>query len=432
MKIQRERYLKQLIDRMENGLIKVVTGIRRCGKSYLLFTLFTEYLKSNGVPEDHIIQIALDDDLNEKYRNPHELSEHIRSRITDSEKYYILLDEIQFGISREEMRNPDVPVKIYSVLNGLQRLPNTDIYVTGSNSKMLSKDILTEFRGRGDVIEIHPLSFSEYYSYVGGDKISAFEDYALFGGMPLVLNQKTDKAKFKYLSVLCQEVYYKDIQERYSVRYPEILAELTDVLCSSVGSLTNVSKLTKTLHSVKGVKYTDDTIGTYLGYLTDAYLFREAKRYDVKGKRYFEFPVKYYCEDIGLRNVRLNLRQQEETHIMENILFNELISRGYSVDVGVIKQTETDENGKRVQKSCEIDFIVNAGNRKYYIQSALALPTPNKQQQEARPLMAVKDFFKRIIISKTTMKPWIDNAGIHHIGLYDFLLKENVLDDAGE
>ena len=428
MKIQRDRYLRQLIDRIDNGLIKVVTGIRRCGKSFLLFTLFTEYLKSIGVPDDHVIQLALDDDLNEKYRDPHVLSEYVRSRIKDDGKYYILLDEIQFAISREEIRNPDAPVRIYSVLNGLLRLSNTDIYVTGSNSKMLSKDILTEFRGRGDVVEIHPLSFSEYFSFAGGDKISAFEDYALYGGMPLVLKQKSDQAKFKYLSGLFQEVYYKDIQERYSVRYPEILAELTDVLCSSVGSLTNVSKLTKTLCSVKGSRYTEETIGTYLGYLSDAYLFRIAKRYDVKGKKYFEFPVKYYCEDIGLRNVRLNLRQQEETHIMENIIFNELILRGYSVDVGVIQHTETGEDGKRRQKSCEIDFVVNVGNRKYYIQSALSLPTTEKQSQETRPLLAVKDFFQRIIISKTTAKPWSDGFGIRHIGLYDFLLNDTLLE----
>ena len=427
MKIQRNRYLGQLIDRMDNGLIKVITGIRRCGKSFLLFTLFTEYLKSTGIPDDHIIQVALDDDLNETYRDPHALSKYVRSRIKDDGKYYIMLDEIQFAISREEMRNPDVPVRIYSVLNGLLRYRNTDIYVTGSNSKMLSKDILTEFRGRGDVVEIHPLSFSEYYSFAGGDRISAFEDYALYGGMPLVLKQKSDSAKFKYLSGLFQEVYYKDIQERYAVRYPETLEELTDVLCSSVGSLTNAAKLTKTLCSVKGSRYTEETIGTYLGYLSDAYLFRKARRYDVKGKKYFEFPVKYYCEDIGLRNVRLNLRQQEETHIMENIIFNELTSRGYSVDVGVIQHTETGEDGNRHQKTCEIDFVVNAGNRKYYIQSALELPTQEKQKQEMRPLLAVRDFFQRIIISKTVMKPWIDEFGIRHIGLYDFLLNETLL-----
>lgn len=427
MKIQRDRYLQQLIDRIGNGLIKVVTGIRRCGKSFLLFTLFTDYLRANGVTDDHIIQIALDDDLNEKYRDPHELSKYVRSRIKDSGKYYILLDEIQYAIRREELRNPDAPVKIYSVLNGLLRLPNTDIYVTGSNSKMLSKDVLTEFRGRSDAVEIHPLSFGEYFSHAGGDRIAAFEDYALFGGMPLVLSQKTNEAKFKYLSGLFQEVYYRDIQERYSVRHPETLSELTDVLCSSAGSLTNVSKLTKTLCSVKGANFTDEMIGTYLGYLSDAYLFRVAKRYDVKGKKYFEFPVKYYCEDVGLRNVRLNLRQQEETHIMKNILFNELISRGYSVDVGVVRRTESDEDGKRIQKSFEIDFVVNSGGSKCYIQSALNLPTPEKQNQEIRPLLAVKDFFQRIIISKTTMKPWTDEFGIRHIGLYDFLLNDTLI-----
>ena len=392
MRIKRDRYLNQLIERRNNGLIKVITGIRRCGKSFLLFELFAEYLKENGVKDEHIISLPLDDDINEKYRDPHELSLYVRSFVKDSSAtYYILLDEIQFAISREELKNPDVPVRLYSVLNGLLHLPNVDIYVTGSNSKMLSKDIMTEFRGRGDVVEIHPLTFQEYYACCAGmDKISAFEDYATYGGLPLVLSKKTDTAKIQYLKNLFQEVYYKDIQERYQIEDSDVIDEMTDVLCSAVGSLTNVSKITNTLRSVKKRKISDAKIAEYLSYLTDSFLFRQVKRYDIKGKKYFETPSKFYCEDIGLRNVRLNL-------------------------------------GKRHQNSCEIDFIATLGRKKYYIQSALNIPDAEKERQEARPLLSVNDFFQKVIITKSTAKPWIDENGIHHIGLYDFLLNENAL-----
>ena len=425
MNIKREHYLNLLIERINNKQIKVITGIRRCGKSFLLFNIFTEYLRSIGIGNDQIIQIALDDDINEKYRDPHELSLHVRSLIADSGKtYYVLLDEIQFAISRDEMRNPDKPVRLYSVLNGLLHLPNVDVYVTGSNSKMLSKDVMTEFRGRGDVIDIHPLSFREYYDFAGGEKASAFEEYAMYGGLPLVWSKKTDEAKIKYLADLFHEVYYKDIQERYNIEMPDVLDELTDVLCSSIGSLTNVAKIANTLRSVKRRKICDATIADYLSFLTDSFLFRQAKRYDVKGKKYFDYPSKYYCEDIGLRNIRLNLRQQEETQIMENIIFNELTARGYSVDVGVVKITETADDGLRHQKSCEIDFVANTGTKKFYIQSALSIADAEKARQEARPLLAVKDFFQRVIISKSMMKPWTDETGIKHIGLYDFLLNE--------
>ena len=429
MRIKRDRYLNQLIERRNNGLIKVITGIRRCGKSFLLFELFAEYLKENGVKDEHIISLPLDDDINEKYRDPHELSLYVRSFVKDSSAtYYILLDEIQFAISREELKNPDVPVRLYSVLNGLLHLPNVDIYVTGSNSKMLSKDIMTEFRGRGDVVEIHPLTFQEYYACCAGmDKISAFEDYTTYGGLPLVLSKKTDTAKIQYLKNLFQEVYYKDIQERYQIEDSDVIDEMTDVLCSAVGSLTNVSKITNTLRSVKKRKISDAKIAEYLSYLTDSFLFRRVKRYDIKGKKYFETPSKFYCEDIGLRNVRLNLRQQEETHIMENIIYNELAARGYAVDVGVVKTTSTGTDGKRHQNSCEIDFIATLGRKKYYIQSALNIPDAEKERQEARPLLSVNDFFQKVIITKSTAKPWIDENGIHYIGLYDFLLNENAL-----
>ena len=429
MQFKREKYLKQLIERMHNGEIKVITGIRRCGKSYLLFNLFTEYLRSTGVDDEHIIMLPLDDDINEKYRDPQELSAFLRSKVkNDSATYYILLDEIQFAISKEELRNPDKPVRLYSVLNGLLRLPNVDIYVTGSNSKMLSKDIMTEFRGRGDAVEIHPLSFKEFFEAFGGDRSTAFEEYAVYGGLPLVWAKKSDESKFNYLQNLFREVYYKDIQERYNIEFPDILDELVDVLCSAIGSLTNVSKLTNTLRSVKNTKVSNDTIADYLNFLTEAFLFHQAKRYDIKGKKYFEYPSKFYCEDIGLRNIHLNLRQQEETHIMENIIYNDLRIKGYAVDVGVVKIVENGEDGKPHQKSCEIDFIASKGIKKYYIQSALSMNDREKAAQEARPLLAVNDFFRKIIISKTPMKPWYDEHGVLYIGLYDFLLNDDIFE----
>ena len=341
---------------------------------------------------------------------------------------YILLDEIQFAISKEELRNPDKPVRLYSVLNGLLHLPNVDIYVTGSNSKMLSKDIMTEFRGRGDAVEIHPLSFKEFFESFGGDRSTAFEEYAVYGGLPLVWAKKSDESKFNYLQNLFREVYYKDIQERYNIEFPDILDELVDVLCSAIGSLTNVSKLTNTLRSVKNTKVSNDTIADYLNFLTEAFLFHQAKRYDIKGKKYFEYPSKFYCEDIGLRNIHLNLRQQEETHIMENIIYNDLRIKGYAVDVGVVKIVENGEDGKPHQKSCEIDFIASKGIKKYYIQSALSMNDREKAAQEARPLLAVNDFFRKIIVSKTPMKPWYDENGVLHIGLYDFLLNDDIFE----
>lgn len=426
--IKRDHYLTQLITRKENGLVKVITGIRRCGKSFLLFNLYYDYLISEGVPEDHIITIALDDDTNIVYREPAELSKYIRSRISSSkEMYYVFIDEVQYAISREEMNNTE-EIHLYNVLNGLLRLRNVDIYVTGSNSKMLSKDVMTAFRGRGDSVEVHPLSFQEYYGFVGGDKSDAFEEYALYGGMPLVVFKKTDDEKYRYLSTLFEEVYFRDIVERYRIELPDILNELTDALCSSIGSLTNATKIANTLQSVKGIKVDHQTIAHYLDYLSESFLFRCAKRYDVKGKKYFSYPYKYYCSDIGLRNVRLNLRQQEETHIMENIIYNELIVRGYLVDVGVVDLYERDADEKRRRVNCEIDFVVNKGAKKYYIQSALNIDTPDKSKTELRPLVNTNDCFKKIIVTKTSMKPWIDEMGIAHIGLYEFLLNENSLD----
>lgn len=424
--IKRDSYLNRIINKQENGLIKVITGIRRCGKSYLLFNLFYDHLIERGIKEEQIITIALDDDTNIQYRDPDELSKYVRSKIVNKDMYYILIDEVQYAISKEELKNPD-NIRLYNVLNGLMRLRNVDIYVTGSNSKMLTKDVLTAFRGRGDEVRVYPISFKEYYAFVGGDKSDSYEEYALYGGMPLVLSKKTDAEKMNYLQGLFTEVYFKDIVERYEIELPDVLEELTDDLCSSIGSLTNASKITNTLQSVKNIKVSSTTISNYLNYLIESFLFCNAKRYDVKGKKYFEYPSKYYCTDIGLRNARLNFRQQEETHIMENIIYNELLCRGYSVDVGVVEIVERN-NGKKTKKQCEIDFVVNVGAKKYYIQSALNVSDPTKMETELRPLKNTKDFFKKIIISKTSMKPWTDEDGILHLGLYEFLLNENSLE----
>ena len=424
--IKRDEYLKRIIYRKENGLIKVITGIRRCGKSFLLFNLFYDYLIQSGVKEEQIIRIALDDDTFEKYRDSDELSKYIRGKIVNSDMYYILIDEVQYAITKDELKNPE-NIGLYNVLNGLMRLRNVDIYVTGSNSKMLTKDVLTAFRGRGDEIKIYPISFKEFYSLEGGDKSDAYEEYALYGGMPLVLSKKNDVEKMRYLQNLFTEVYFKDIEERYDIGMPDVLSELTDDLCSSVGSLTNASKIAKTLQSVKNIKVSSTTISRYLNYLIESFLFSNAKRYDVKGKKYFEYPSKYYCTDIGLRNARLNFRQQEETHIMENIIYNELLCREYSVDVGVVEIVETNA-GERTKKQCEIDFVVNKGSKKYYIQSALNVSDASKLETELRPLKNTKDFFKKIIVSKTSMRHWTDDDGILHVGLYEFLLNENSLD----
>lgn len=424
--IKRDGYLQRLIDKKENGLIKVITGIRRCGKSYLLFYLYHDYLISQGVDEEQIIQIPLDDDLFVQYRNPEQLSQYIRSKIIDGKMNYIFIDEVQYAISKDELRNPN-EIRLYNVLNGLLRLRNVDIYVTGSNSKLLTKDVLTAFRGRGDEVRVYPLSFKEYYAFVGKDKSDAYEEYALYGGMPLVLSKKNDIDKTQYLQSLFDEVYFKDINERYEIELKDVFEELTDDLCSSIGSLTNASKIARTLQSVKNVKVSSNTISKYLDYLAESFLFNVAKRYDIKGKKYFEYPSKYYCTDVGLRNAKLNFRQQEETHIMENIIYNELLCRGYSVDVGVVEIVKTND-GKRTKSQVEIDFVVNAGSKRYYIQSALNVSDEDKMNTELRPLKNTNDFFRKIIVSKTSMKPWNDEDGILHLGLYDFLLNENSLD----
>lgn len=429
MLIKRDTYVNKLIKKQWNGRIKILTGIRRCGKSTILFDLFSEYLLSQNVDQNNIITLALDDDINSEYRDPEKLSEYVRSKCVDPQKrYYVLLDEIQYAISKKELQNSDEPVRLYSVLNGFLHMKNIDVYVTGSNSKLLSKDVSTEFRGRGDTIHIYPLSFAEYYMASGKDKSDAYEEYAMFGGMPYLLNLDTDEEKYDYLNDLFEEIYFKDIEERYDVRLPGVLRDLTSSLCSSVGSLTNASKIARAVNSTKNAKTDSETISQYLSYLTDSFLFSKSDRYDVKGKKYFDYPSKYYCTDIGLRNVRLGLRQMEPTHIMENILYNELKVRGYSVDVGVVELTEKNKQGRRTQKHLEIDFIARKGAGKYYIQSALNMDDAEKEKAELRPLLAIDDSFTKIIISRSYGRSWTDENGILRIGLLDFLLDENCMD----
>lgn len=429
MIFNRDRYTDALIRKKWNGRIKVITGLRRCGKSTILFDLFHKHLLETGTPEKNIISLALDDDTNRAFRDPYKLSDYVHKVCCDkSEKYYLLLDEIQFAISRDELKNPSEPIRLYSVLNGFLHMKNVDIYVTGSNSKLLSKDVSTEFRGRGDTIHIFPLTFQEYLTFSGKNKHDAYDEFIMYGGMPYLLCLERDEEKYTYLNDLFEEIYFKDIEERYEIRLPGVLRELTSSLCSSVGSLTNSSKIARTVNSKKGIKTDSETISTYLSYLTDSFLFSKAERYDIKGKRYFDYPSKFYCSDIGLRNVSLGLRQQEETHIMENFIYNELLVRGFLVDVGNIDVVEQNQDGKRRQKNLEVDFIARKGSKKYYIQSALSMDDESKALSELRPLKAIDDSFKKIIISKSYGKSWTDSSGILRLGIMDFLLDESGLD----
>lgn len=429
MEIKRDRYLQQVIDYMWDGQVKVITGIRRCGKSFLLNVLFRNYLLGQNVLPDNIISIELDLTKDIKYRDPLALAEYVRSKVEGhGEQFYLFVDEIQMS---DEVKNPYNPdgkkITFYDALNDLRSLPNLDVYVTGSNSKMLSKDILTEFRGRSDEIQVHPLSFAEYYSTVGGDKEDAFEEFAFYGGMPLVLSRPNDTAKANYLSSLFSEVYIKDIVERKKIEREDVLGQLLDLLCSSVGSLTNPKKIADTLRSKTGENIAQNTISAYIDHLEDAFLFSEAKRYDVKGRKYFEYPYKYYCEDIGLRNARIGFRQQEMTHIMENIIYNELIIRGFSVDVGVVYSNEKNDNGSYSKTAREIDFIATKGDKKIYIQSAFALPDEAKTEQELRPFALTGDSFPKIIVRKDIRKRWYDDNGVLNIGLTEFLLDDSVI-----
>ena len=410
-KINRDIYLNKLINKRENGLIKIVTGIRRCGKSYLLDPLFTDYLKSTGVKEDHIIKLELDREENIEYHDPKMLNEYIRSKIKDLDMYYVILDEIQL-VNRFEY-----------VLNGLLYEKNIDVYVTGSNSKFLSSDIITEFRGRGDQVKVYPFSFSEFVSAYDGDKYEAWNDYIIYGGLPLIITKKTDEEKSQYLKELFEETYLRDIIERNGVQRIDILDALINMLASSVGSLTNPKKLYDTFISNGEKELSINTINSYLNAFEDSFIINKSDRYDIKGKKYIQTPQKYYFSDVGLRNARLNFRQQEETHLMENIIYNELLVRGYNVDVGVVEVREGD-----ARKQLEVDFVCNLGNKRYYIQSALALPNREKTVQEQKPLMNIGDNFKKIIVVKENIKSWITEEGVSVIGLQEFLLNPNSLD----
>lgn len=414
---------------MWDGQVKVITGIRRCGKSYLLNVLFKNYLIEQNVPPDNIISIELDLTKDIKYRDPLALAEYVRSKVEgQTEQFYLFVDEIQMS---DEVKNPYNPdgkkITFYDALNDLRSLSNLDVYVTGSNSKMLSKDILTEFRGRSDEIQVHPLSYAEYYSAVGGDKEDAFEEYAFYGGMPLVLSRPNDTAKDNYLSSLFSEVYIKDIVERKKIEREDVLGQLLDLLCSSVGSMTNPKKIADTLRSKTGENIVQNTISSYIDHLEDAFLFSEAKRYDVKGRKYFEYPYKYYCEDIGLRNARIGFRQQEMTHIMENIIYNELVIRGFSVDVGVVYSNEKNDNGSYSKTAREIDFIASKGGKKVYIQSAFVLPDDAKTEHELRPFSLTGDSFPKIIVRRDIRKRWYDEGGVLNIGLTEFLLDDSII-----
>ena len=411
MRIERDLYLNQLINKRNNGLVKIITGIRRCGKSFLLDPIFKEFLLNDGVSEEHIIKIDFDERRNEKFQDPDTLDAYVRSQILDDKMYYLLLDEVQ------KMHDFE------SVLNGFLHIKNLDIYVTGSNSKFLSSDIITEFRGRGDEIRVYPLSFSEFYSAFNGNKEDAWNEYTTFGGLPKILSFKTENEKAKYLKQLLEKTYMTDIVERNKVQKFEVLDSILNILASSIGSLTNPNKLLNTFRSYKTSDLSINTISTYLKYLQDSFLINKSERYDIKGKKYIQSPFKFYFCDIGLRNAKLNFRQQEETHIMENIIYNELLVRGYNVDIGVVNIREGD-----ARKQIEVDFICNQFNKKYYIQSAFSLQTREKTIQEERPLLNIPDNFKKIIVVKDNNKSWITDEGILVIGIFDFLLNKNSLD----
>lgn len=428
MEIKRDRYLKKLIDKQNNGLIKVITGIRRCGKSYLLFNLFYDYLISEGVSENNIICIPLDDVDYAAYCDPYALNEYIKSKISNSkELYYIFVDEAQYAITKEEMRNPDIPIRLYGILNSLLRKRNVDVYITGSNSKFLSTDIMTEFRGRGDEIHIAPLVFSEYYPASGKEKADAWNDYLYFGGLPQILLEPDHEAKSSYLDRLNKEIYLRDICERYDVRDENGMESLMKVIASAIGSLSNPQKISDTFRSSGNKGISMPTIANYLRYLQEGFIIQKADRYDIKGRKYISTPSKYYYTDLGLRNAILNFRQYEETHLMENAIYNELIYRGYNVDIGVV-EIRINEDGKNVRKQLEVDFVVNRTGKRYYIQSAFALPTIEKVEQEQASLIKIPDSFKKIIVVGNNQPIWRNEEGITVMGIYDFLLNENSLD----
>ena len=426
--IKRDLYLNKLIRKKNNGSIKIITGLRRSGKSYLLNNLYYDYLLSEGVKQEQIIKLALDDDRNREYRNPDKLSAFLYSKIAnETDNFYFLLDEVQFAISDKEIKSKE-PIRLYGILNGLLRLKNVDVYITGSNSQFLSSDIATEFRGRGDVVHVNPLSFAEFYSaYKHGDKYDAWDEYSTYGGMPMLLTMETDEEKAEYLNNLFKNTYIKDIIEKNRLRGDVAIDTLIDVLASSIGSLNNPTKIAKTFVS-NGMNISDKTVSTYIEYLLDSFLIRKTARYDIKGRKYINSPFKYYFSDIGLRNARINFRQQEQTHIMENIIYNELVMRDFNVDVGIIEHVVRTENDKRETKHLEVDFVCNKGNQRYYIQSAFSIPSAEKMAQEQASLDRIDDSFKKIIITQDRTKLWRNEKGYVIMNVLDFLLKENSLE----
>ena len=431
MEYERRQYLDELTRKKDNGRVKVVTGLRRCGKSYLLFNLYYNRLLESGVQEDQIITLALDEIDNARYRNPFELNSYVKERIKDRKRrYYVFLDEIQFVLTvpNPYVDDPEAKLTFIDVVLGLMKIPNVDVYVTGSNSKMLSSDILTQFRDRADEIRVYPLSFAEFYEHYQDDKRGAWQDYYTYGGMPLVWTFETHEERSSYLKDLFSQTYIKDVLERNGIRKDEeVLEILLNVLSSSVGSLTNPSKLSNTFDSERHISISPGTIDNYIGFFRNAYLIDRVERYDVKGRKYIKTPLKYYYTDPGLRNARLGFRQIEETHLMENVLYNDLVRRGYDVDVGVVEVNTTSEDGRNVRKQLEVDFVVNRGDERYYIQSALSIDEPDKKEQEIASLIRIPDSFRKIVVVKGYMKPWRDENGIQYVGVEQFLLSEDFL-----
>ena len=431
MKIERKLYLNELISKKNNGLIKVITGIRRCGKSYLLFNIYHDYLNSIGVKDNQIIELSLEETINIKYRNPIELDKYIREKIVDKNiNYYVFIDEIQ---KVETIQNPYIKdknskISFVDTLLGLMKIRNVDIYVTGSNSKMLSSDILTEFKDRGDEVKVNPLTFKEFYDAYEEDKSLAWKDYVTYGGMPLAVTKKSHEEKSKYLKDLFEKTYLTDVLERYRIKDKDILEDLLNLISSSIGSLTNPTKLSNTFATIKQTSISPRSISLYLDYFIDAFLLNKTYRYDIKGKKYINTPLKYYFTDVGLRNARLNFRQQEENHIMENIIFNELLVRKFDVDVGVVENNYKNSQGKSARVQLEVDFVANKNSKRYYIQSALSINDPEKREQEIKSLNKIDDSFKKIVIVKDNINPWHDEKGILYIGIQEFLLNEDAID----
>lgn len=430
--IERKKYLDKLINRKDNGMVKVITGIRPCGKSYLLFNIYKDHLKSQGISDDQIVELALDEIENIRYRNPIELGEYLRQKTSDDSKnYYVFLDEIQkvVPVQNPYIENAEDKISFVDVVLGLMKHDNIDVYVTGSNSRMLSSDILTEFRGRGDEIRVYPLSFSEFYNAYDGDRHNAWQEYFTYGGMPFIMRKKTHEEKAQYLQNLFDKIYISDIVERNKILHEKsVLDELLNIISSSIGSLTNPSNIAKTFHSVRQIDIDSATVARYLDFFIDSFMISKAERYDVKGRKYIGSPLKYYFSDVGLRNARLNFRQQEENHIMENIIYNELQYRDFNVDVGVVEYNHRDESGKSVRSRLEIDFVASKGSKKYYVQSALSVSDEEKRLQETNSLYRVADSFKKIVVVKDRIIPWHDEKGVLYIGIEQFLLDETSMD----